>query len=88
MFWPTKPAARASCDGLFEDAGALGHLAADVDVGLLHVVREAGDHDALDQLVRILVDDVAILERAGLGLVGVDDEVDGLAGSCGRRGTT
>src|SRR5690606_38339274 len=67
-------------DGAFENAGALGHLAADIDVGLLHVVRETGNHRALDQLVRILVDDVAVLEGAGLGFVGVDDQVDRLAG--------
>src|SRR5690606_4549835 len=66
-------------DGFFKDTGAFGHLAADVDVGLLHVVGEARDHGALDQLVRILVHDVAVFERAGLGFVGVDDEVDGLA---------
>jgi hypothetical protein len=66
-------------DGLFQNARAVGHLAADVDVGLLHVVREARDHHALDQLVRVLVDDVAVLEGARLGLVGVDDEVNRLA---------
>ena len=50
---------------LLEDLRAFREFAADVDVGQLHVDREAGDHHPLDQLVRILVDDVAILERAG-----------------------
>jgi hypothetical protein len=76
---PTKFAAARLGDGLFQDAGAVRKLAADVDVRLLHVVRPAGDHDPLDELVRVLVDDVAVLEGAGLGLVGVDDQVDGLA---------
>ena len=66
-------------NGRLEEARALGKLATDVDVGLLHLVRPAGDHDPLDELVRILVDDVAVLERAGFGLVGVGDQVNGLA---------
>ena len=34
-----------------------------------------GDHDALDQHVRGLLHQLAVLEGAGLGLVGVADEV-------------
>jgi hypothetical protein len=49
----------------------LGEFLADVDVGELHADREAGDHHALEQLVRVLVEDVAVLEGAGLGFVGV-----------------
>jgi hypothetical protein len=79
MFGPTKFAARASAMAFSRMRRAVGQLAADVDVGLLHVVREAGDHHALDQLVRILMHDVAVLEGAGLGFVGVADEVDRLA---------
>ena len=45
---------------------------------MLRVEREAGDEHALDELMRIFVDDVAILERAGLGFVGVADEIDRL----------
>ena len=37
--------------------------------------REAGDQAALDQLVRIVADDVAILAGAGLAFVGIDDQV-------------
>ena len=66
-------------DRLLQDPGAVRKLAPDVDVGLLHLVGEAGDHDPLDHLMRVLVDDVAVLEGAGLGLVGVDDQVDRLA---------
>src|SRR6185369_9044790 len=58
-------------DRLLQDSRAMRHLAADVDVGLLYVIRPAGDHDPLDQLMRVLVNDVAVLERAGLRLVRV-----------------
>ena len=67
-------------EGFVQELRALRHLAADVEVGELHVVRPAGENHALDELVRVLVDDLAVLERAWLGLVGVTNEVDGLAG--------
>ena len=38
---------------------------------------KAGNNHALDELVRVLVDDVAILESARLGLVAVADEING-----------
>ena len=45
----------------------------------MHVIRVAGDDHALEHLVRVLVDDLLVLERARLGFVGVADEVDRLA---------
>ncbi len=45
----------------------------------MHVVGEARDDHALDQLVRILIHDLAIFERAGLGFVGIADEINRLA---------
>ncbi len=42
------------------------------------VVGVARDGHALEQLVRVFIDDLLVLERAGLGFVGVADEVDGL----------
>ena len=78
MFLPEEIVPRASSMALLQDLRAFGEFAADIDVGLLHIDRETGDHHALDQLVRILVDDVAILERARLGFVGVADEIDRL----------
>ena len=63
-------------DGAFEDFRAFGKFAADVDVGGVHVEREAGDEHPLEQLMRILVNDVAILERARLGFVRIADQVD------------
>src|SRR5437588_1881408 len=52
-------------------------LPADVEEGVLHLERIGGDEDPLDQLMGVLVDEVAVLEAAGLGLVGVDAEVAG-----------
>ena len=50
-------------------------FAADVDVGVVGAHREAGDDAALDQRMRIVAHDVAVLAGARLRLVGVDDEV-------------
>ena len=64
-------------DGRLEDARLPGELAADVDVGEVDVERVAGERDPLDEQVRVVLHDVAVLEGAGLGLVGVDREVAG-----------
>src|SRR6185437_10224208 len=58
---------------------ALGKLYADVDVGELHVIRPAGEDHPLDELMRVLVNDLAIFERARLGLVRVAYEINRLA---------
>src|ERR1035441_2638627 len=58
---------------------AFGHLAANVNVGELHVICEARDDHALDELMRILVNDLAVLDRARLGFVGVANEINRLA---------
>jgi hypothetical protein len=58
------PRARFS-QRLVQQLRALRHFATDVDVGELHVVREARDDHALDDLMRVFVDDPAVLERAG-----------------------
>ena len=52
-----------------------GHLAADVEEALREAGGVAGDQAALDQLVRIELHQQAVLVRAGLALVAVDDEV-------------
>ena len=74
---PSRPAARAA-------PIALGHtrlgervLAAEVEVAVLGAGREAGDRHRLDEGERVLLQQDAVLERAGLGLVGVADEVVG-----------
>ena len=66
-------------DGFPNNLRGLGKFAADVDVGEVDIRREGGDGEAFDQLVRILVQDVAVLESAGLGFVAIDDDVVGLA---------
>ena len=70
-----SPCARASASGFLEDFRAFGKLAADVDIGEVRLDREAGDDHPLDELMRILMDDVAVLEGAGLGFVRVANEV-------------
>src|SRR5712672_1424049 len=60
---------------LFQNDRALGKFTADVDVGEVRADRKARDDHPLDELMRILMDDVAILKSAGLGLVRVADEV-------------
>jgi len=50
-------------------------LAADVDEGLLGARRLRGDQDAFDDLVRPAFEQQPVLERTGLGLVGVADQV-------------
>ena len=75
-------------DALAEVAGGarLGHrgvehvggdhvLAPDEDERLVGADRVGADDDPLDQLMRVLLHQLAVLERAGLGLVGVADEV-------------
>ncbi len=62
-------------DGGVEAVGDLGVLAADVDERTGRPGRHRADRDALDQAVRVLEHQLAVLERAGLGLVGVAAEV-------------
>src|SRR6266702_5835770 len=50
-------------------------FAADIDVAGVRVHRAARDQAAFDQEMRIMPHDLAILAGAGLGLVGVDDEI-------------
>jgi len=65
-----KPFGRGLLSRLIQNLRAFRHFATDVDIGELHVIREAGDDHAFDQLMRILVDNLAIFERARLGFVG------------------
>ena len=50
-------------------------FAAEIDVGGLGAHREGGDQRAFDQHMRIVAQDLPILAGAGLGFVGVDDEI-------------
>ena len=67
-------------DRAFEDLGPVDEFAADIDKGLLSLDGPRGDRDTLQHLVRVFVDDLAVLVRARFGFVGVDDKVSGLAG--------
>jgi ubiquinone/menaquinone biosynthesis C-methylase UbiE len=58
-----------------EDLVAVEDLAVDVVVADLRAQHVAGDRHALDQLVRVVAQDVAVLEGARLALVAVADDV-------------
>src|SRR5205085_5701988 len=60
--------------------GFADEFATDIDVGRAGAHGEAGDQCTLDQLVRIVADDLAVLATPGLGFVGVDDQEVGFAG--------
>ena len=62
-------------DRVLQAFGAERILAADVEEAALTAGREAGDRHRFDDRERIAVEQHAILERAGLGFVGVADEV-------------
>ena len=50
-------------------------FAADIDVAGMRAHGAAGDQAALDQEMRIVPHDLAVLAGAGLGLVGIDHEI-------------
>ena len=66
------------CDGLFQNLRREGEFFAHVDVGKLGTHSEAGNRHAFDQLMRILMHDVPVLEGAGFGFVRVADQIDWL----------
>ena len=86
MFLPRKPCVVRVGDRLLEPLVPERELAPDVDEREVALDRERGDDDALDELVRIALDEHAVLERRRLALVVVDDEVARVA--CPRAGTT
>jgi len=63
---------------LLEDFRAKHEFAPDIDIGEMDVVGIARDDHPFEHLVRVLVDDLAVLEGAGLRFVGVADEIDRL----------
>src|SRR5215216_589533 len=58
-----------------QDRGLQVVLAPDEDERPVCLDRARGDRDALDQQMRVLLHQLAVLERARLGLVGVADDV-------------
>src|ERR1700759_2935762 len=65
-------------DRLLKNAGPLGKLASYIYVGGVDVESETGDEDAFNQLMRIFMNDIAILESARLRFVRVADQVNRL----------
>ena len=62
-------------DGRLEPLALEDVFAAEIDVGRVRPHGERGDERALDQRVRIVAQDLAVLAGARLGFVGVDDEI-------------
>jgi hypothetical protein len=58
-----------------EDLVAVEDLAVDIVVADLRAKHVAGDRHTLDQLVRVVAQDIAVLEGARLALVAVADDV-------------
>ena len=50
-------------------------FAANIDVSGVRAHGETGDHAAFDQRMRIVAQDFAVLAGAGLGFIGVNDEI-------------
>src|ERR1700738_2477868 len=65
-------------DRAFEDLRAFGELASYIYVRGAGIEGETGDGDPFQQLMRVLMDDVAVLKRARLGFVRVANQVDRL----------
>ena len=61
-------------DGRLHDLGFHDIFAANVNIGGPRTHRETGDQRALDQLVRIVAQDFAVLARTRLGFIGIDHQ--------------
>ena len=62
-------------DRRFQPLALANEFAANVDVAIVHAHGAAGDQTSLDQEMRIVPHDLAILAGAGLQLVGIHDQV-------------
>ena len=62
-------------DGGFEHFTLTDIFTANIDVTSIGLHGEAGNQAALDQQVRIMAHDLAVLAGAGLGLVGIDHQI-------------
>ncbi len=72
-------------DGGLQDLALADELAANIDVGGVRAHGEGGKQRALDQEMRVVAHDVPVLAGAGLGLVGVDDQIVWAAIGLGRH---
>jgi hypothetical protein len=73
-------------DRVPQPPGRVHRLPADVDVRAVRPDRVRGDDHALDQRVRVVRHQRQVFARAGLALVGVDDEVVRLGGGVAGLG--
>src|SRR5262249_26743646 len=63
-------------NGAVEDSGAIWEFTAYVDVGGARIKCITRDQHSFEQLVRIVMNDIAVFKRARLGFVGVADQID------------
>ena len=59
----------------FEPLALADEFAAHIDVAMVHAHGGAGDQTAFDEEMRIVAHHLAVLAGAGLGLVGIDDQI-------------
>src|SRR5262249_40026784 len=64
-------------EGALEYLCAFDEFSANIDVSKVNVIGEAGQDHSFQHLVRIFVNDLFILEGAGLRFVCIADEVNG-----------
>src|ERR1051326_7699419 len=64
---------------------AVWHLTTDINVGRVRADGIARDENTFDKLMRIVMNKLTILERAGFGFIGVANEIDRLAGALGEE---
>lgn len=67
-------------DGTLEVLGLAEELSSDVDIGSARLHREAREQTALHELVRVVSHNLAILARARLALVCINNQVAGSGG--------
>ena len=62
-------------DGLFERVALIDVFTAQIDIAFVSAHCAACHHATLDQQVRIMAHDLAVLAGTGLGFVSIDDEI-------------
>src|SRR5918994_1197543 len=80
-----QPLVVGGVDRRLEPAARPAALAPQVDEGVAAADGVGGDDHALDQGVRVALEQLHVLEGAGLALVGVDHQVGRLAGPLGQE---
>ena len=65
--------------GAIQNFGAVNKFTANVDIGQMNIIRVAPNNHPFEHLVRVLVNNLAILECAWLRFVRIANQVNGLA---------